>query len=158
LTYGRSVVDLMQLHQKIHPRSLKAVSKGYLEKEMPEQPTSQDIINTSINLFNSIVETHKGEVLDNGSRIDADIASLSKVCTNRRTNLDLKGKVYLNEKGVAIINFGKYTGKPLVETLQGDQGYQNWVLHSADKLEEDVRQVIEKLLSEANTATATQTA
>jgi len=153
LTYDRNIVDLMQLHQKIEPRSLKAVSRKYLGKFHPEQPTSQDTITTNIALLNALINTHKGEVLDNGGKVTADIHSLGKLCNNRKTNMDLEGKIYLNAQGVPTFNFGKYKGKSIVESLEGDKSYQSWLLHSADKLEEDVRQIIEKLVSEANSNT-----
>lgn len=153
LTYDRNIVDLMQLHQKIHPRSLRAISRQYLDTELGDKTTSQEIINTNIYLMNSLIDTHKGEVLDNGAKVSADVAALSKVCTNRKTNMDLEGKIYLNAEGVATFNFGKLKGQPVVESLQKDKSYQSWLLHSADKIEEDVRQIIEKLLKEANVNT-----
>lgn len=149
LTFDRNIVDILELHQRIEPRSLRFLASKYLDQDIPNQLKSTENINTSLSLFNAIIDAHKGETLDNGSVLESNVAVISQLCDNRRKNLDLEGKIFANEKGVATFNFGKYKGKPVVETLADDQQYKSWLLHSPDKIDEDVKLVLEKLLADA---------
>jgi DNA polymerase-3 subunit epsilon len=47
-------------------------------------------------------------------------------CTSK--NVDFAGRIVYNDKGVEVINFGKYKGQPVADVLQNDPGYYGWIM------------------------------
>ena len=48
--------------------------------------------------------------------------------SRRNRNVDLAGRIVLNDQGVETINFGKYRGRAVTEVLRRDPGYYAWVM------------------------------
>ena len=48
--------------------------------------------------------------------------------SRRNNNVDLAGRIVLNEQKVETINFGKYRGRPVAEVLRRDPGYLSWIM------------------------------
>ena len=48
--------------------------------------------------------------------------------SRRNRNVDLAGRIVLNDQGVETINFGKYRGRSVREVLRNDPGYFNWIM------------------------------
>ena len=58
-----------------------------------------------------------------------DVAFLAEFSRHNR-NVDLAGRIVLNDQGVETINFGKYRGRPVAEVLRRDPGFFNWVMQA----------------------------
>ena len=56
-----------------------------------------------------------------------DVAFLAEF-SRRNRNVDLAGRVVLNDQGVETINFGKYKGRAVAEILRRDPGYFSWIM------------------------------
>ena len=56
-----------------------------------------------------------------------DIGFLAEF-SRRNNNVDLAGRIVLNEQKEPVINFGKYRGRAVREVLQRDPGYFAWIM------------------------------
>ena len=57
-----------------------------------------------------------------------DVKFLSEF-SKRTNNVDLLGRIVYNENGVEVFNFGKHKGVPVVEILEKEPGYYNWMMN-----------------------------
>lgn len=112
-------VDVQTIFHKKEQRTLTAAYKFYCDKDL-EAAHSADADTRAT------YEVLKAQ-LDLYSDLPNDIEALAEFsCQNR--NVDLMGRVILNDKGVEIINFGKHKGRPVVEVLEKEPSYYNWIL------------------------------
>jgi DNA polymerase-3 subunit epsilon len=56
-----------------------------------------------------------------------DIAVLSEL-TARNKNVDLAGRIVLNDKGQEVFNFGKHKDKPVKEVFEKEPSYYSWMM------------------------------
>ena len=43
--------------------------------------------------------------------------------------MDFDGRIFYDDKGVEVFNFGKYKGIPVAEVLKKDMGYYGWIMN-----------------------------
>lgn len=115
----RKLVDVQNIFHKMEPRTLTAAYKFYCEKDLKDAHSAAadtyatyEILQSQLDRYDSLVN---------------DVAKLSDFSVTMRT-LDYAGRVALNEHNEAVINFGKYKGKPAVEVLRKDSGYYSWIM------------------------------
>ena len=48
--------------------------------------------------------------------------------SRRGRNVDLAGRIVLNDQGVETINFGTHRGRPVAHVLRSDTGYFSWIM------------------------------
>ena len=65
--------------------------------------------------------------LDRYPNLENDVDFLSKFSSQNR-NVDLAGRIILNDNNVEVFNFGKYKGQPVEEVLKRDSGYFGWMM------------------------------
>lgn len=123
-------VDVQTIYHKKEKRDLAAACKFYCGVDMENHHESMADTRTTLNVLKA--------QLDRYPDLENDVDFLSKYSSFSR-NVDLAGRVVLNENGVAVINFGKYKGQPLDEVLERDLGYASWVMNS--DFAEDTKQV-----------------
>ena len=58
--------------------------------------------------------------------IKNDIPSLAEYSTMRKT-ADFAGRIAYNEEGVEVFNFGKHKGRPVIEVLEVEKSYLDWM-------------------------------
>lgn len=65
--------------------------------------------------------------LDRYPTLENDVDFLAKYSSQNR-NVDLAGRIVLNDQDVEVFNFGKYKGQPVETVLKKDSGYFGWIL------------------------------
>lgn len=111
-------IDVQTIFHKKEQRTLVAAYRFYCNKEL-------DGAHSANADTRATYEVLKAQ-LDRYDDLPNDIEELSKFSAPNR-NVDLMGRIVLNDKDVPVINFGKYKGQPVVDVLRRDPGYYSWI-------------------------------
>ncbi|MDL2256384.1 3'-5' exonuclease [Parabacteroides sp. OttesenSCG-928-K15] len=115
----RKFIDVQTIFHKMEQRTLTAAYKFYCNKDLENAHTAEaDTVAT--------YEVLKAQ-LDRYPELENDMGFLAKF-SSHNNNVDFAGRVVYNDKGVEVINFGKYKGRPVMEVLESDPGYYGWIL------------------------------
>ena len=115
----RRLVDVQNIFHKMERRNLEAAYKFYCGKDIQNAHSAEaDIIAT--------FEVFKAQLL-RYSELKNDIDFLHKFSANG-TNVDLAGRVVMNEEGKEVFNFGKHKGKLVEEVFQKESSYYDWMM------------------------------
>lgn len=112
-------IDVQTIFHKKEQRTLVAAYRFYCGKEL-------DGAHSANADTRATYEVLKAQ-LDRYDDLPNDMDELSKYSAPNR-NVDLMGRIILNDQDIAVINFGKYKGKPVIEVLKRDPGYYSWIL------------------------------
>ena len=58
--------------------------------------------------------------------LENDVEKLAEFSTKTR-NMDLAGRIVLNEAGKPVFNFGTHRGRLVVDVLEKEPGYYSWM-------------------------------
>lgn len=122
------VIDSMKIFHEKEPRDLKAATKFYTGKNLEG---AHDAENDTIATI-EILEAQQ-------FMYDMDIQS----CFVKSKNVDLAGKIILNEEGIPVWNFGKYRDKNTPVTT--DMNYVSWLLTNSADLTINTKNIIKQL-------------
>ena len=112
-------IDVQTIFHKKEQRTLVAAYRFYCGKEL-------DGAHSANADTRATYEVLKAQ-LDRYDDLPNDMDELSKYSAPNR-NVDLMGRIILNDQDIAVINFGKYKGKPVIEVFKRDPGYYSWIL------------------------------
>ena len=113
-------VDVQNIYHKLEKRSLSAAYKFYCGKDLEHAHTALADTIATYEVLQAQLD-HYPDDLKN------DVAFWSDF-SRRNRNVDLAGRIILNEQGEEVINFGKYKGQRVTDVLRKDKGYYNWVM------------------------------
>ncbi|MBQ7690448.1 MAG: 3'-5' exonuclease [Muribaculaceae bacterium] len=123
-------IDVQTIFHKKEKRDLPAASRFYCGEEMENQHNAMADARTTLNVLRA--------QLDRYPDLENDVEALSRYSSHTR-NVDLAGRVVLNEQGQPTINFGRYRGQLLDEVVARDPGYVGWV--TSGDFAEDTKRV-----------------
>ncbi len=112
-------VDVQTIFHKKEQRTLVAAYKFYCGKDLEEAHSANADTRATYEVLLAQLERY--------ADLPHDIDGLSDFSSQNR-NVDLMGRVILNDNNVEVINFGKYKGQPVVDVLRRDPGYYSWIL------------------------------
>ena len=112
-------VDVQTIFHKKEQRTLVAAYKFYCGKNLDDAHSATADTRATYEVL--LAQLERYDDLPN------DIDALSDFSSQNR-NVDLLGRIVLNDKNVEIINFGKYKGRPVAEVLKKDPGYYSWIM------------------------------
>ena len=136
---GRTVVDAMTVFHRLEPRNLASAYSRFVGGARPE---SGDDAQGARNIFDIL----QGE-LRNSPSVPSTPRELSKWAKGIDDSaIDSEGKFIWSEEGDALVNFGKHRGERLIEVVNNDAPYLNWVSGS-DNFEPEVRKIAESAAS-----------
>lgn len=113
-------VDVQNIYHKMEKRTLAAAYLFYCNKELVEAHTAAADTRATYEVLQAQLDKYQDTLQDNVEFL----ADFSK----RNNNVDLAGRIVLNEQGVEVINFGKHRGKPVADVLRSDPGYFAWIM------------------------------
>lgn len=128
---GRHLVDVQVIFHLMEPRNLKAGYKFYCGKSLddahealPDAMATYEIFKAQIERYENLeLQDDKGEMYH---PVANDMAVIHKL-SERRKRVDLAGHFVMNDKGIAVFNFGKYKNMSIEEVLIKDPGYYGWM-------------------------------
>ncbi len=116
----RKVIDVQVIFHKQEQRTLSAAYKFYCSKELHEAHSAEADTRATYEVLKS--------QLDRYDDLENDIQFLSTYSSHTR-NVDLAGRIVLDNNDVEIFNFGKHKGQPVEKILKEEPGYFNWILN-----------------------------
>lgn len=132
---GRAVVDAMTVFHRLEPRNLASAYSRFVGGVKPEVG---DDAQGARNVFAIL----QGELRSSPDVPAAPAAMAAWAKGIDDTAIDSEGKFIWSEEGDALINFGKHRGERLIEVVNNDVSYLNWVSGS-DDFDPEVRKIAE---------------
>lgn len=113
------LVDVQTIFHKMEKRDLTAAYKFYCKKDLTEAHTAEADTRATLEVLEAQLDRYADTLQNN-------IAFLAEY-TRRNRNVDLAGRIVLNEQGIETINFGKYRGRAVADVLRRDPAYFRWI-------------------------------
>jgi DNA polymerase-3 subunit epsilon len=128
---GRNCVDVQNIFHQMEQRTLKAAYKFYCGKDLINAHSALADIEATFEVFKAQIEKYKDkEFTDKKGNVSVpvvnDMKALSEFTTVTK-NVDLAGRIVMNDKGIEVFNFGKHTGKPVADVLKQEPSYYTWM-------------------------------
>lgn len=115
----RKMVDVQTIFHKKEQRTLSAAYKFYCKADLTDAHAAMADTQATYEILKAQLDVYPD--LKNDMAFLADYTCTSK-------NVDFAGRIVYNDKGVEVINFGKYKGQPVADVLQNDPGYYGWIM------------------------------
>lgn len=112
------MVDVQTIFHKKEQRTLVAAYRFYCDRNLEEAHSANADTRATYEVLMA--------QLDRYPDLPNDIEELSKF-SSQNNNVDLMGRIILNDKGKEVINFGKYKGQTVESVFRKDQGYFSWI-------------------------------
>jgi DNA polymerase-3 subunit epsilon len=128
---GRNCVDVQNIFHQMEQRTLKAAYKFYCGKPLINAHSAEADIEATYEVFLAQIEKYKDtEFTDKAGKVSKPVVNDMKALNDFTTvtkNVDLAGRIVYNDKGIEVFNFGKHTGKPVVDVLKQEPSYYAWM-------------------------------
>ncbi len=149
---NRRTLDMQRIFYKMEPRTLRAALKFYTGKRMEDAHDALADVRATVDVFKGQLEKYKGQDYEDEDGhvtpepIRNDIQAIHEFSNDGRF-LDVTQRMKYGLDGkTPVFNFGKYAGQPVVETLQNDQQYYNWIMNK--EFSTQVKQIVKRLMKE----------
>ena len=148
---NRRIIDMQRIFYKMEPRTLKAALKFYCDKEIEDAHDAMADVRATIDVFKGQLKMYDGvDYVDADQNITSapivnDMQALHDF-TQDPKSLDVTNRLKMNEKGVIVFNFGKYTGQSVKEILGRDKPYYHWIMNK--EFSAQVKNIVKKLMKE----------
>mgnify|MGYP001587252408 CR=1 FL=1 len=108
---GRKVLDIANIYHTMEPRDLNAAYSFYCGKTNTGSVNSEKTTEMYFGIINNMMEKYKGkEFTDkegNVKKVEANIDSINDGFNKHKKQLDIEGKIILNDAGRPVFTFGK---------------------------------------------------
>lgn len=132
-------IDVQTIFHKREKRDLEAACIFYCGHPMENHHSAADDAKTTLEVLKAQLDHYANDP----EPLVNDVDFLSQYSTHNR-NVDLAGRIILNENKQPVFNFGKHKGKTVEEVFTKlDYGYYDWMMKS--DFAENTKQVITKL-------------
>lgn len=128
----RKLIDAQKIFHMMEKRTLSAAYKFYCDKTLDNAHSAEaDTIATLDVLEAQVVKYDGQEMVDNlGKRIGTIKNDMSVLHELTSSNMvDLAGRMVFNNDGQEVFNFGKHRNVPVVDVLQKEPNYYNWMMN-----------------------------
>jgi len=126
----RKLIDAQKIFHLMEKRNLSAAYTFYCNKILENAHSAEADTLATYEVFVKQVERYDGqEVLDmKGNKlgiIQNDMEAIHNITLQKM--VDLAGRMVYNDKGEEVFNFGKHKGKRVVDILEKEPMYYNWI-------------------------------
>ncbi|MEO0341310.1 MAG: 3'-5' exonuclease [Bacteroidota bacterium] len=147
----RKTLDMQRIFYKMEPRTLSAAYKFYCGKKMENAHDALADVRATAAVFKGQLEMYKDVDYEDadGNIIEKPIRNDMKAIqefSNDNRFLDATQRLKYNSEGIAVFNFGKYAGQPVVEVLRKDKPYYTWII--TKDFSSQVKQIVKQLVKE----------
>lgn len=116
---GRKFIDVQNIFYKMEQRTLTAAYKFYCGGELKDAHSSLGDTRATLEVLLAQIARY--------DELKEDVPALSEFSSGGK-NLDLAGRIVLNEKNIPVFNFGKHKGKPVEEVFYREPSFYAWVM------------------------------
>lgn len=118
---NRKFIDVQNIFHKMERRTLEAAYKFYCQKELKDAHSAEADVTATFEVLEAQLERYED--------LDKSVAGLHEF-SSMKNNVDLAGRIIMDEKGVEVFNFGKFKGRPVKEVFAKDTSYYDWMMKS----------------------------
>lgn len=133
------LVDVQTIYHKMEQRTLSAAYRFYCDKSLENAHSANADTRATYEVLMGQLDRYPDTLKNN-------VAWLAEF-SRRNNNIDLAGRFVRNEQGVAVVNFGKYRGRPVADVLRADPGYFAWIMQG--DFTQDTKQTLMQLRLQA---------
>lgn len=118
----RKIVDVQRIFHFMEKRNLAAAYQFYCGKELLDSHGAEQDASATYEVFKAQIERYPqlGNTVEEISKSAGNPAGL---------NVDIVGRMVMNESGEEIFNFGKYRGQKVTDVLKKDPNFYNWMMN-----------------------------
>lgn len=131
----RKMIDVQIIFHKKEQRTLEAAYRFYCDKTLENAHSAEADTRATYEVLKAQLDRYPDLV--------NDMATLSEEFSFFNNNVDLAGRIILDENGVEVFNFGKHKGKPVVEVLKKEPSFYAWMMDADFPL--NTKQVLTKI-------------
>ena len=113
------MIDVQNIFHKMEERTLSAAYKFYCQKNLEDAHSAEADTVATMEVLKAQLDRYQGT-------LENDVEKLAAFSTKTK-NLDLAGRIVLNENGKPVFNFGKNKGRLVVDVLEKEPGYYGWI-------------------------------
>lgn len=130
-TKNRKMIDVQRIFHLMEPRSLTAAYKFYCDKSLENAHSAEADTIATLEVLDAMVKRYEGVQLKNDKGelyepVKNDMNALHEITSSRI--VDFTQRMIFNAKGQEVFNFGKHSGKPVVEVLKQEPNYYDWMM------------------------------
>jgi DNA polymerase III subunit epsilon len=130
-TKNRRLIDVQRIYHLMEPRNLSAAYRFYCQKNLEGAHSAEADTLATLEILDQMVERYQGVNIKNEkgeeySPVKNDMDALHEITSARL--IDFAQRMTYNSKGVEVFNFGKHTGKPVLEVLKQEPNYYDWMM------------------------------
>lgn len=126
---NRRLVDAQRIFHLMEPRNLTAAYKFYCGKDLTDAHNAEADTIATFEVLNAQVQRYAGmpckSDLGEDMFLQNDMDVLHNLTANK--NVDLGGRMVYNNEGQEVFNFGKHKGLPVLEVLQKEPSFYDWM-------------------------------
>jgi DNA polymerase-3 subunit epsilon len=151
----RKTIDVQRIFNRMEPRNLRAAYRYYCNSNFSDAHDAMADVNATIDVLKGQITKYKDQDLNDDKEtiekpVRNDMNALHDF-TNDQKVIDVTQRLKYNKQGQIIFNFGRYNGKPVIETLRQDNDYYHWILKKDFSVQ--VKKLVKQLMSEAKNQT-----
>ena len=114
----RKLIDVQNILHKMEKRNLEAAYRFYCDKELVNAHSAEADVLATLEILEAQLERYED--------LEATTDFLHQFSAMNR-NVDLAGRIVLNDEDMEVFNFGKYKGRPVSEVFKSDASYYAWI-------------------------------
>lgn len=128
---NRKLVDAQRIFHMMEPRNLTAAYRFYCDKELVGAHGAEADVLATLEVLNSQVKRYANTTMKDADGneyipIQNDVHKLHELTASN--SIDFANRMVFNKDKVAVFNFGKYIGRPILEILKSDSSYYDWMM------------------------------
>ncbi len=131
----RKLIDVQVIFHRKEERTLKAAYRFYCDKDLVDAHSAEADTRATYEILKAQLSRYDD--------LPNDIEALASQYSAFNNNLDLAGRIILDENGTELFNFGKHKGKPVREVLQREPSFYAWIMDGDFPL--NTKQVLTKI-------------
>jgi DNA polymerase III subunit epsilon len=128
---NRKIVDAQRIFHLMEPRNLSAAYKFYCHKDLENAHSAEADNLATFEVLDAQVEFYKEKaVKDKEGKIIYPIQNDMKILHELTLSaiVDFAGRMAYNSEGVIVFNFGKHKNVPVLDVLQKEPMYYDWMM------------------------------
>jgi DNA polymerase-3 subunit epsilon len=128
---NRKLVDAQRIFHMMEPRNLTAAFRFYCNKELVGAHGAEADVLATLEVLNAQVKHYANTSLKDADGndyfpIQNDVQKLHELSASN--SIDFANRMVYNKDQIAVFNFGKHIGRPILEVLKSDPSYYDWMM------------------------------